>query len=163
MGDEGSGSYIGRRALEAVVMAYDQRGAPTSMTAEVLRQFGVKAAPELPPVIYDVSPEERHLVQQKISQLSRVAVQCAQAGDWVATQILQDAALELARAACAVITQLDLNHERFHVAYVGGVFEAGELMRAPLRAEIQRVAPLAELGAPLHSPMVGAVKLAQAS
>jgi N-acetylglucosamine kinase-like BadF-type ATPase len=161
MGDEGSGSYIGRRALEAVVMAYDQRGAPTSMTAAVLRQFGVNAAPELPPVIYDVSPEERQLVQQKISQLSRVAVQCAQAGDWVAMQILQAAALELARAACAVITQLDLNHERFHVAYVGGVFEAGELMIAPLRAEIQRLAPQAQLGAPLHSPMVGAVKLAQ--
>ncbi len=161
MGDEGSGSYIGRRTLEAVVMAYDQRGAPTSMTAEVLRQFGVTAAPELPPVIYDASPEERQLIQQKISQLSRVAVQCAAAGDWVATQILQAASLELARAACAVITQLDLNHQRFPVAYVGGVFEAGELMLAPLRAEIQRFAPLAELGAPLHSPMVGAVKLAQ--
>ena len=161
MGDEGSGSYVGRRALEAVVMAYDQRGAPTSMTAEVLRQFGVNAPPELPPVIYDASPEERQVVQQKISQLARVAVQCAQAGDWVALQILQAAALELARAACAVIAQLELARERFHVAYVGGVFEAGELMLAPLRAEIQRVAPLAELGAPLHSPMVGAVKLAQ--
>ena len=34
-------------------------------------------------------------------------------------------------------------------------------MLAPLRAEIQRVAPLAELGAPMYSPMVGAVKLAQ--
>jgi N-acetylglucosamine kinase-like BadF-type ATPase len=161
MGDEGSGAYIGRRALEAVVMAYDHRGAPTQMTAAVLQQFGVSAPPELPPVIYDASPEERQLVQQKIAQLSRVAVQCAQAGDWVATQILQDAALELARAATAVISQLGLANQRFHIAYVGGVFEAGELMLAPLRAEIQRTAPQAELAPPLYSPAVGAVKLAQ--
>src|SRR5215510_11393051 len=37
MGDEGSGSYIGRRTLEAVVMAYDYRGEPTSMMDPVLK------------------------------------------------------------------------------------------------------------------------------
>src|SRR5262245_63087611 len=42
MGDEGSGSYIGRRALESVVMSYDYRGEPTSMMEPILRHFGVQ-------------------------------------------------------------------------------------------------------------------------
>src|SRR5262245_40540313 len=114
IGDEGSGSYIGRRALEAVVMAYDYRGRPTSMMEPVLRYFGVSSPPELPPVIYD-SPRE---VMDKIAQLSKVAVQAAREGDHVAREILKDAADELARAAIAVIEQLRMEKDSFPVAYV---------------------------------------------
>jgi N-acetylglucosamine kinase-like BadF-type ATPase len=156
MGDEGSGSYIGRRALEAVVMAYDYRGEPTSMMEPVLRHFGVLSPPELPPVIYD-SPAE---VLGKIAQLSKIVVNAAQEGDKVAVEILKDAAVELARAATAVIEQLRMEKESFIVAYVGGVFEAGELILAPLRDEIQKVAPNAEIAPPIDPPVIGAVKMA---
>lgn len=163
MGDEGSGSYIGRRALEAVVMAYDYRGAPTTMMEPVLRHFGVTSAPELATVIYDSSPQEKGEVPARIAQLSRIAVRAAQEGDQVALKILQDAADELAKAAIAVIEQLRMEDEVFQVAYVGGVFEAGELILAPLRAEIKKVAPRAELAPPQEPPVLGAVKLAKAA
>jgi N-acetylglucosamine kinase-like BadF-type ATPase len=156
MGDEGSGSYIGRRALEAVVMAYDYRGEPTTMMEPVLRHFGVSSPPELPPVIYD-SPAE---VMGKIAQLSKIVVNAAQEGDKVAAEILKDAAVELARAATAVIEQLRMEKESFLVAYVGGVFEAGELILASLRDEIQKVAPKAEIAPPIDPPVIGAVKMA---
>ncbi|HKX27787.1 MAG TPA: BadF/BadG/BcrA/BcrD ATPase family protein [Blastocatellia bacterium] len=155
IGDEGSGAYIGRRALEAVVMAYDYRGKPTGMMDPVLRHFGVTSPPELPPVIYD-SPTE---VMDKIAQLSKVVVQAAQEGDQVACEILQDAAEELARAAIAVIEQLRMENDSFRVAYVGGVFEAGELILARLREVIQKVAPKAEIARPLDPPVIGAVKM----
>ncbi len=158
MGDEGSGSYIGRRALEAVVMAYDYRGDPTVMMDPVLRHFGVSSPPELPPVIYD-SPAE---VAGRIAQLSRIVVQAAQQHDQVAINILRDAAIELAKAAIAVIEQLRMEHDSFHVAYVGGVFEAGEWIITPLREEINRTAPQAIVSAPLESPMVGAARMARA-
>jgi hypothetical protein len=48
------------------------------------------------------------------------------------------------------------------VAYVGGVFSAGELVLGPLRRLVQRCAPEAEIALPLFAPVVGAVKLAQA-
>ena len=158
MGDEGSGSYIGRRALEAVVMAYDYRGEPTSMMDPVLRHFGVSSPPELPPVIYD-SPAE---VMGKIAQLSRIVVEAAQNQDKVARQILGDAAVELAKAALAVIEQLRMETETFRIAYVGGVFEAGELILAPLREEIVKVAPMAVVAPPLESPVIGATRMAKA-
>lgn len=158
MGDEGSGSYIGRRALEAVVMAYDYRGEPTIMMDPVLRHFGVSSPPELPPVIYD-SPAE---VAARIAQLSRLVVSAAQQGDRVAMRILSDAAVELAKAAVAVIEQLRMEHETFRVAYVGGVFEAGDLIINPLREEIRRSARHATVDAPLEPPMIGAARMARA-
>jgi N-acetylglucosamine kinase-like BadF-type ATPase len=159
MGDEGSGSYIGRRALEAVVMAYDYRGEPTSMMEPVLRHFGVSSPPELPPVIYD----EPDKAMREIAELSKIAVKAAQEGDKVAQEILKDAAIELAIAAIAVIEQLRMERDEFQVAYVGGVFEAGELILAPLREEIERFAPHAKIAPPIDPPVIGAVKMAMAN
>jgi N-acetylglucosamine kinase-like BadF-type ATPase len=159
MGDEGSGYYIGRRALEAVVSAYDRRSLPTIMSELVCHHFGVSSPPELPPVIYD-SPTK---VMREIAQLSKIVVAAAREGDAVALGILTDAARELARAAVAVIKQLKMQEESFRVAYVGGVFEAGELIFAPLRQAIVMVAPKAFLAPPLYPPVIGAVKLARAS
>ncbi len=161
MGDEGSGSYIGRRTLEAVMMSYDFRGEATSMTAPVLRHFGVSSPPELTTVIYDSSSKEKGEVPSKIAQLSPIAVEAAQHGDEVAARILCDAACELAKTAIAVIDQLQMEHDTFRVAFVGGVFEAGELILKPLREEIQKVAPNAEVAPPLNPPVIGAAKMAQ--
>lgn len=157
MGDEGSGYYIGRRALAAVVMAYDQRGAETSLTDPVCQHFHVATPPELPPVIYN----EPIKVMHEIAQLSKIVVAHAEAGDRVALSILMDAALELARAINAVIRRLDMQKDSFRVAYVGGVFAAGELILEPLRYLVQQVAPQAEVTPPLFAPMIGAVKLTQ--
>ncbi|MGH9850866.1 MAG: BadF/BadG/BcrA/BcrD ATPase family protein, partial [Blastocatellia bacterium] len=158
MGDEGSGSYIGRRALEAVVMAYDYRGEPTAMMEPILRHFGVSSPPELSPVIYD----EPDKALREIAQLSKIVVKAAQEGDKIAQEILKDAAIELAKAAIAVIEQLRMERDEFQVAYVGGVFEAGDLILAPLREEIQRFAPNAEIAPPIDPPVIGAAKMAKA-
>ncbi|HEX2487777.1 MAG TPA: BadF/BadG/BcrA/BcrD ATPase family protein [Blastocatellia bacterium] len=158
MGDEGSGSYIGRRALESVMMSYDYRGEPTSMMEPILRHFGVTSPPELPPVIYD-DPDK---AMREIAQLSKVAVRAAEEGDKVARGILKDAAKELAVAVIAVIEQLRMERDEFQVAYVGGVFEAGELILDHLREEIRSFAPRAEIAPPIDPPVIGAAKMAKA-
>lgn len=156
MGDEGSGYYIGRRALAAVVMAYDERGAATSLSGPVCQHFNVETPPELPPVIYN----EPVKVMHEIAQLSKLVVAHAQTGDAVALGILGDAAHELARAVNAVIKRLGMQEEAFRVAYVGGVFGAGELVLGPLRQAVHLCAPKAEIAPPLMPPVQGAVKLA---
>ena len=158
MGDEGSGSYIGRRALESVMMSYDYRGEPTSMMEPILRHFGVASPPELPPLIYD-DPDK---AMREIAQLSKIAVRAAEEGDKVARGILKDAAKELAVAVIAVIEQLRMERDEFQVAYVGGVFEAGGLILDPLREEIQAFAPRAEFAPPIDPPVIGAAKMAKA-
>jgi N-acetylglucosamine kinase-like BadF-type ATPase len=157
MGDEGSGSYIGRRALESVLMSYDYRGEPTSMMEPILRHFGVSSPPELPPVIYD-DPES---AMREIAQLSKIAVEAAREGDKVAREILKDAAKALAVATIAVIEQLRMERDEFQVAYVGGVFEAGELILDPLREEIHGFAPRAEVAPPIDPPVIGAARMAK--
>ncbi len=159
MGDEGSGYYIGRRALEAVVSAYDRRSQPTSMTEAVCRHFSVSAPPELPPVIYQ-SPTK---VMREVAALAKIVVETAREGDLAARSILTEAAAELARAVVAVIERLGLQDQTFRVAYVGGVFEAGELIITPMSEAIKIVAPSAFVAPPLNPPVIGAARLALAS
>jgi len=152
-GDEGSGYDIARRALVAVASAYDGRMPPTLLTERVCRYFGIESPVELPRVIYGdgASPN--------IAPLSEVVVQAAREGDAVAREILHEAGLELARTAIAVIKRLRLQQDAFRVAYVGGVFSAGDLILEPIRQKLREVAPKAELGPPLFPPAVGALKL----
>lgn len=157
MGDEGSGSYIGRRALQAVVMAWDYRDEPTSMMEPVLKHFGVTSPPELPPVIYDSYSE----VMGRIAQLSKIVVNEARNGDKIAIGILKDAAVHLARAAIAVIDQLRMEHDEFLVACVGGVFESGDLILEPLKEEILKFAPRVTIAPPIEPPVIGAAKMAK--
>jgi N-acetylglucosamine kinase-like BadF-type ATPase len=160
LGDEGSGTYIGRRALEAVMTAYDyRRHEDTALSEKICRFFHVQTPPELPAVIYN--PDAN--VMPQIAQLSKLVVETAQEGDAVAIEILRDAAHELARAIKAVIAQLDMQHEVFRIGYVGGVFEAGELILQPLRENVAAFAPQAIIAAPLYKPVVGAAQMAMAN
>ena len=62
-------------------------------------------------------------------------VDAAKSKDEVALQIVADGGTELGHAAVAVIRNLQMERERFQIAYVGGVFRsAGDLMLDPLRA-----------------------------
>jgi N-acetylglucosamine kinase-like BadF-type ATPase len=85
----------------------------------------------------------------------------ARAGDLVARNILNEAGKELGKAAVTVIRKLKMEQERFQVAFVGGVFSAGELVIAPLREDIARAARKAFIAPPNFSPTVAAGRLAQ--
>ncbi|HZS05161.1 MAG TPA: BadF/BadG/BcrA/BcrD ATPase family protein [Blastocatellia bacterium] len=159
MGDEGSGTYIGKRALEAVMEAFDGRGPRTMLTEKVLRHFKISSPSELPAVIYSSSVQ----AMRETAQLSRVVVEAAEEGSATAREILSDAAKELARAAVAVIEQLRLQSDNFRVACVGGVFESGEWVTAPLREAVAELAPLAVVTPPLYLPVIGAVRMAMAA
>src|SRR5688500_20332698 len=76
--------------------------------------------------------------------ICRDVVNAAKMKDPVALQIVAEGGTELGAAATAVIRQLQMEHDRFQIAYVGGVFRsAGDLMLNTLRGEVKRVAPRA--------------------
>ena len=99
----------------------------------------------------------------QIAQLSKLVVETAQEGDATAIEILKDAAHELARAIKAVIEQLAMQQDEFHIGYVGGVFGADDLILQPLRQEITAFAPKAKIAPPREKPAVGAAKMAIAN
>jgi N-acetylglucosamine kinase-like BadF-type ATPase len=156
LSDEGSGHYIAQQALKAVVSSFDGRSAETILAERICNRLGVAGPSDLPGVIYNSDSEP-----VDIAPLAEVVNEAADEGDEVARQILSAAGRELGRLAASVIDKLGLRANTFRVACVGSVFRSGEFVLEPLRQAVLRVAPNAEVGPPLYSPAIGAVKLAQ--
>src|SRR5262245_5458830 len=108
LGDEGSGYWIGRLALRAVVRHADGRGRETALTPRLLQHFHVSRAAELIQKIYhgDVGP-------RAIAELAKYVEAAREEGDAVAGAILNSAVDELITAATAVMMRLELKESLF--------------------------------------------------
>ena len=155
VGDEGSGSWIARRALQAVAHASDGRGRKTALSEAACEYFNVAQAEDLSTAVY--AP---NVTNSRIAGYGRRVVQTAKRRDPVAREIVEAAGRELASAAAAVIRKLRMEREKFQVAYVGGVFAAGALILDPLGEEVTRVAPRAFIAPPLLAPAEAAARMA---
>src|SRR5262245_34090127 len=103
LGDEGSGYWIGRRALVAVMRDVDCRGPRTALTSLVLHHFSLTKPQALVAEIYH-QPQGRRV----IAALGSVVDQARAEGDNVAIDIMKHAADELALAAASVISRLEM-------------------------------------------------------
>jgi N-acetylglucosamine kinase-like BadF-type ATPase len=155
-GDEGSGSWIARRALQSVARATDGRGPKTSLTAAACEFFQVATPDDLSTAIYAPT-----ITNDRIAGFSKLVIQTARDGDEVAHEILKDAGKELGKAAVTVIHKLKMDQERFQVAFIGGVFAAGELVTQPLVEQVMKHSPKAFIDNPSFSPTIAAGRMAQ--
>jgi N-acetylglucosamine kinase-like BadF-type ATPase len=71
LGDEGSGYWIGRRALTAATRHADGRGPATALAAMTLSHFGVRSVPELVHEVHGRDPR-RHRISSLAETCSRV-------------------------------------------------------------------------------------------
>lgn len=155
-GDEGGGAWIARRALQAVAHASDGRGPETSLSKLSCVYFNVKSADDLSTALY--APQ---MTSERIAGFGRCVIEAAQNRDAVARRVVCEAGHELGKAAVAVIQRLRMTRDSFQLAYVGGVFKAGELVLGTLREEVSSVAPKAFFGPPQLSPALAAARMAQ--
>jgi N-acetylglucosamine kinase-like BadF-type ATPase len=156
-GDEGGGAWLARRALRAVAYAFDGRGPKTMMTDLACAYFHVTDPDDLTTAIYAPT-----ITNERLAGFGRDVVDAAKSKDEVALQIVADGGTELGHAAVAVIRHLQMERERFQIAYVGGVFRAaGDLMLNTLRAEVRKVAPRAFFEPPHFAPAVAAARMAR--
>ena len=156
-GDEGAGAWIARRALRAIAYASDGRGPRTLLTEFGCNYFHVSSADDLITAIYAPS-----ITNERIAGFGKDVVEAAKRKDPVAEQIILEGGAELGLAAVAVIKNLQMERERFQIAFVGGVFRAsGEMILKPLRAEVLKVAPRAYFEPPHFSPAVAAARMAR--
>jgi N-acetylglucosamine kinase-like BadF-type ATPase len=102
------------------------------------------------------------ITNERIAGFARDVIETAASGDTVARSIITAAGKELGRTTVAVIRKLHMENDRFQVAYVGGIFSAGELIIAPLREEIELVAKKAFIAPPSSSPTIAAARMARA-
>jgi N-acetylglucosamine kinase-like BadF-type ATPase len=155
LGDEGSGYWIGRRALAAVMRDVDGRGPQTDLTRLVLRHLSLERPEELVAEVYH-QPQAR----RTIASLGTVVDGAREDGDPVAIDIMANAADELALAAASVIARLDMRGEQFPILLAGGMLRESVWLSAELRRRMAEVAPRASVGPLTHEPAIGAVRLA---
>lgn len=157
LGDEGSGYWIGRRALKAVARATDGRGPQTRLTDLVLAHFSLTRPEQLVAEIYDHAQGKR-----AIASLGQTVEQARSQGDAVATEIMRKAADELTLAAASVIARLDMRGRQFPIRLSGGMIKGATWLAGEVTSRLAEVAPRG-LVAPLElEPAMGAVRLALA-
>ena len=150
MGDEGSGTWIGREALTAVVKARDGRGPATALTARLLAATGCSEPDELMYRVYVLGLDRR-----ATAALAPQVLAVAAAGDAVAEDLLNRAVEHLLDAVEACRAALSL--ERPPLALTGGVAHA---MRERIAAALQRRRSEVDLVEGTLSPPFGAALLA---
>lgn len=153
LGDEGSGFWIGERAIREVLRAADGRAPATSLQARLLEHFGIGRPEEILEPVYD-GDYPRH----EVAMFALRVGEMARGGDPVARGILEAAIGELSLAAKSVIERLRLEDAAYDVVLSGGTFrglpELESGVSAALcsgRARVQRLD---------EEPALGAVRLA---
>lgn len=133
MGDAGSGFWIGREVLSAVMRAYDGRGPATSLTEDVTAVW-----PSLPDAYIQLQADPDWV--RRVASFARAAALRHEAGDAVATGILDRASRELALSVTAGLRTVGADSDTdARVCMLGGVFGS------PRVQEVFRTA-LAEAG-----------------
>ena len=155
IGDEGSGYAIARDGLSAIVRAHDGRGRVTKMTEMLCYDYDMCSPEDLPRFVYATTTHA-----DDIARYGKLVIQAALQGDEVANEILERAGRELGECVMAVTRRLNLTEAEFPIAYVGGAFNAGDLLLGPMRSVLGREAPGASLMQPTKTPVEGAAMMA---
>lgn len=153
-GDEGSGAWIGRRALSVVTAAADGREPETALTGAVLTAAQVNETQDLVAWAAGATPAI-------LATLAPVVLSVAEQGDLRANALVSLAVEELALHVRALARQL-FGDERaaLPIALSGGMLRAGSPLRKRLEHRLKSAVPGGQIQA---SPVIaarGAVRLA---
>jgi N-acetylglucosamine kinase-like BadF-type ATPase len=154
VGDEGSGFWIGERAIRQVLRGRDGRGPATALEAALLAHFAIADPEDIVHEIYG-GDFPRH----RIAFFAVPVAEAARSGDAVAARILADAASELVLAAETVIRRLGLAGAPYDVVLSGGTFRALPALKADVARRL--AAPDATVRLLDREPAAGAVELAR--
>jgi N-acetylglucosamine kinase-like BadF-type ATPase len=158
LGDEGSGFWMGRAALVAVVRQFDGRGPGTLLSELVMAELGISDPSELIQTVYGHAG-----FRSFVTRIAGIVGRAADAGDAVASEIVARAATELARAAATVVTRLDMRGDAFPTVLAGGVFQGQASLVGLVAARMIEVAPRSAVQRLDVEPAIGAVWLARAA
>jgi glucosamine kinase len=151
-GDEGSGAWVGRRALSVVTAAADGREPETALVGAVLTAAQVNEPMALIAWAAQATPAQ-------LATLAPVVSSVADAGDLRANAIISLAVEELVLHVRALARQL-FGDERAAtpVAFTGGMLTKGSTLRKRLEHRLKSAVPGAQLHHVEVNPARGAVR-----
>jgi glucosamine kinase len=151
-GDEGSGMWIGRRALSVVTAAADGREPETALTGAILTAIEADQPQELIPWAAQATPAQ-------LASLAPVVVAVADQGDVRANAVLSLATEELMLHVRALARQLFVDERAaFPLALAGGLLEPGAILRRRLEHRLRAAVPGAQVRAEEVVAVRGAVR-----
>jgi N-acetylglucosamine kinase-like BadF-type ATPase len=158
LGDHGSGYTIGLRAIQATARAEWHPRRHTSLVPDVLSACHIRGEDvgRESLVTYMSRPRDR----SEIAGVARFVSAAAARGDAVATQILRDAAADLASTVYDVVDQLSMKDDDYPFVGTGGVITGSDLYWEHLCVEVARFAPRLR---PLRSDLPAVVGVALAA
>ncbi len=145
--DEGSGAWIGKEGLAAVARALDGRGPQTVLVqkmAELFPMFHPDEPRSLVAAFY-----EREFDYQTLAPLVQ---ECAEAGDPVASAIIQRAVEHLLLMIRVIREKYFQDMSTVMVSFLGGIAEADTVLTRQLKAGLSTIA-----GAVFRQPAGGAL------
>jgi N-acetylglucosamine kinase-like BadF-type ATPase len=155
LGDEGSGYWIGRAALRAVLGAADHRAPETLLTPMLLEHFNVSQPQALLHEVY-----HHNAKPAAIGALAGCVQRAFGEGDQAAAAILRGAANELEGAALSVARRLALLDQPFTFILSGGIFRAVPWLAQELDRRLTAAASRSATRLLDREPAEGAVTLA---
>ncbi len=153
LGDEGSGFWIGVRAVREALRASDGRAASTRLQESLIAHFEIARPEQILRAVYD-GEFPRHRVAEFAVKVEEAAL----AGDESARSILAAAGNELVLAAASVRERLELAGTPHDVVLSGGTFRAVATLEAAVAERL--AAPGARVVKLREEPAAGAVRLA---
>lgn len=153
-GDEGSGAWIGRRALSVVTAAADGREPETALTGALLTAAEVNETADLIGWSANATPGQ-------LATLAPVVLTVAEAGDLRANALVSLAVEELVLHVLSLARKL-FGDERasLPVAFSGGMLQRGTAIRKRLEHRLKSAVPGAQIKADVVIPARGAVRAA---
>ena len=144
IGDEGSGYWIGKEALNRVTRYYDGLGEKTRLT-NVLKKHHDLHSVSLTKKIYHENFE--------ISSLAKCVFDCAEAGDKVSLDIVKQAAEHLAHHFSV------FKKSKMKIGLLGSLFTKEKLLEKYLKTIVKQRYPNIRLVKYQIKPVWGAVKI----
>lgn len=130
IGDEGSGYYISMAAIKHMSRRDDEGFSLDFISKSILSQLSLSTAQDIKGFVYSKSKAD-------IASLATVVVNCAEAGDNIAIDILQQAGRDLAITTWEVCKKLELD-EGVNIGIVGSVLKKCNIVSEAFEEELSK-------------------------
>lgn len=120
-GDEGSGYYIGKLAIQQALAEFDLDQEPGILTQRLYTHFEVTTVLELIKVVYKLTKDQLAEIAQLVAEIAQV--------DPVAAEMLSKSGKALAKEVEKTVRKMRLDYQAVSISLNGSVIEKNELVR----------------------------------
>jgi len=154
-GDEGSGFFIGKEAIVAAIRSHDGRGKKTVLEELVFEQLELKKS------LWEIcSLHLRQNFRTDVAALTKAVEEACKQNDFVALEIVEKAAAEIALAANTLMYQNGFTEDsEFTFSISGGAWKTSDIMIERFRELVNESFPKAKFIKPKYEPTAGGIIL----